>query len=66
MLDTPELRQELHLLYVALTRAKWAIELNEQILAIVRYCETAGRVGTEALAASKGTEQVGGCSGYSG
>lgn len=60
VLDTPELRQELHLLYVALTRAKWAIELNEQILAIVRYCETAGRVGTEALAASKGTEQVGG------
>jgi hypothetical protein len=57
VLDTPELRQELHLLYVALTRAKSAIELNEQILAIVRYCETVGRVGTEALAASNSTEQ---------
>ncbi|MGO3561420.1 UvrD-helicase domain-containing protein [Pseudomonas helleri] len=59
-LDTPELRQELHLLYVALTRAKSAIELNEQILAIVRYCETAGRVSTEALAASNSTVQGGG------
>lgn len=57
-LDTPELRQELHLLYVALTRAKWAIELNEQILAIVRYCETVGRVGTEALAVSNSTKQI--------
>lgn len=59
-LDTPELRQELHLLYVALTRAKWAIELNEQILAIVRYCETVGRVGTEAVAVSNSTKQIGG------
>ncbi|MBX8557066.1 UvrD-helicase domain-containing protein [Pseudomonas cichorii] len=59
VLDTPELRQELHLLYVALTRAKWAIELNGQILAIVRYCETVGRVGTEALAVPTSTKQIG-------
>ncbi|VVP60440.1 UvrD-helicase domain-containing protein [Pseudomonas fluorescens] len=57
VLDTPELRQELHLLYVALTRVKSAIGLNEQILAIVRYCESAGRVDTAALAASNSTVQ---------
>lgn len=59
VLDTPELRQELHLLYVALTRAMESIEVNEQIQAVLRYCETAGVVGEAVEPVAKHTEQVG-------
>lgn len=62
VLDTPELRQELHLLYVALTRAMESIEVNEQIQAVLRYCETAGVVGEAVEPVAKHTEQVGGLS----
>lgn len=62
-LDTPELRQELHLLYVGLTRAKLAIELNDQLLAVMRYCQAAGQVtsglSTAASATAKSTEHAG-------
>lgn len=61
-LDTPELRQELHLLYVGLTRAMERIQLNEQIQAVLRYVETLGLAGEEGLTGLKGTEQVGGLS----
>lgn len=59
-LDTPELGQELHLLYVALTRAMECIELNEQMEAVVRYCEASGAPGKAVLPAVKSTEQAGG------
>lgn len=59
-LDTPELRQELHLLYVALTRAMQCIELNEQIEAVVRYCGAAGVSDAVVQPAVKSTEQAGG------
>jgi len=61
-LDTPELRQELHLLYVALTRTMHSIELNEQILAVIRYCETMGLTGEVVPSAFNTTEQAGGLS----
>ncbi|PYG98698.1 helicase [Arthrobacter stackebrandtii] len=60
VLDTPELRQELHLLYVALTRAMESIEVNEQIQAVLRYCEAAGVVGEAVRPVAKHTEQAGG------
>lgn len=59
VLDTPELRQELHLLYVALTRAMESIEVNEQIQAVLRYCEAAGVVGEAVRPDAKYTEQAG-------
>ncbi|WP_019334853.1 UvrD-helicase domain-containing protein [Pseudomonas syringae] len=57
LLDTPQLRQELHLLYVGLTRTRGNLELNAQLKAVIAHLVGLGEVGPDVLEAWKATSQ---------